>query len=69
MQLTAFYQYSSAARLARWNVRASWEFQPLSYVYLVFNELDNSQLDSRQQQTIGKVSYIKQFLDKYYGSF
>ncbi|RFP64315.1 hypothetical protein D0N36_14760 [Hymenobacter lapidiphilus] len=61
VQLTAFYQYSSAARLARWNVRASWEFQPLSYVYLVFNELDNSRLDSRQQQTIGKVSYIKQF--------
>ncbi|WP_052733008.1 carbohydrate binding family 9 domain-containing protein [Hymenobacter terrenus] len=60
-QLTAFYQYSSAARLARWNVRASWEFQPLSYVYLVFNELANNQLDSRQQQTIGKVSYIKQF--------
>ena len=61
VQLTAFYQYSSAARLARWNVRASWEFQPLSYVYLVFNQLDNSSLDSRQQQTIGKVSYIKQF--------
>jgi len=61
VQLTAFYQYSSAARLARWNVRASWEFQPLSYVYLVFNELENNQLDSRQQQTIAKVSYLKQF--------
>lgn len=61
VQLTAFYQYSSAARLARWNVRASWEFQPLSYVYLVFNELDNRPLESRQQQTIGKISYIKQF--------
>ena len=61
VQLTAFYQYSSASRLARWNVRASWEFQPLSYVYLVFNELDDSRLDARQQQTISKISYIKQF--------
>lgn len=61
VQLTAFYQYSSASKLARWNVRASWEFQPLSYVYLVFNDLADSGLDSRQQQTIGKVSYIKQF--------
>ena len=61
VQFTAFYQYSSAARQARWNVRASWEFQPLSYVYLVFNDLANRALDSSQQQTIAKVSYIKQF--------
>ncbi|OGX82409.1 hypothetical protein BEN47_18555 [Hymenobacter lapidarius] len=61
VQLTAFYQYSSASRLARWNVRASWEFKPLSYVYLVFNELGNQALDSRQQQLISKLTYIKQF--------
>ncbi len=60
-QLTAFYQYSSASKLARWNVRASWEFKPLSYVYVVFNELGDNQLDSRQQQLISKVTYIKQF--------
>lgn len=61
VQLTGFYQFSSASRLARWNARASWEFQPLSYVYLVFNQLDNTALDARQQQTIAKVSYLKQF--------
>jgi hypothetical protein len=38
LQLTLFYQRNTAASLSTWNARLSWEFRPLSYVYLVFNE-------------------------------
>jgi hypothetical protein len=38
LQLTLFYQRNTAARLSTWNARLSWEFRPLSYVYLVYNE-------------------------------
>ncbi len=38
VQMFAFYQYNSFARNSVWNVRFAWEFAPLSYVYLVFND-------------------------------
>lgn len=38
VQLTGFYQYNSAAELSSWNARFSWEFLPLSYLYLVYND-------------------------------
>ena len=38
LQLTLFYQRNTAAQLSTWNARLSWEFRPLSYVYLVYNE-------------------------------
>jgi hypothetical protein len=38
VQLAAFYQYNSAARQGALNARFSWEFSPLSYVYLVVND-------------------------------
>ncbi|HVR69781.1 MAG TPA: DUF5916 domain-containing protein [Vicinamibacteria bacterium] len=38
LQLTLFYQRNTAARLSTWNARVSWEFRPLSYVYLVYND-------------------------------
>jgi hypothetical protein len=38
LQFTLFYQRNTAARLSTWNARLSWEFRPLSYVYLVYNE-------------------------------
>ncbi|MEM6726449.1 MAG: DUF5916 domain-containing protein, partial [Bacteroidota bacterium] len=37
LQLSAFYQYNSFDDLGRWNVRMSWEYKPLSFVYLVYN--------------------------------
>ncbi|MEM6964354.1 MAG: hypothetical protein AAF573_06285 [Bacteroidota bacterium] len=47
----------------RWNIRASWEYQPLSFVYLVFNDARiNSELNPREeQQLISKITLVKQF--------
>lgn len=37
LQLVGFYQQRSESDLKVWNVRFSWEYKPLSFVYLVFN--------------------------------
>ncbi|MEM6646532.1 MAG: DUF5916 domain-containing protein [Bacteroidota bacterium] len=70
VQLNAFYQYNTFADRGAWNVRFSWEFSPLSYVYLVFNDSrffveDTLRRGSperflTQQQAIFKVSYLRQ---------
>jgi hypothetical protein len=38
VQLTAFYQYNSDAERGTLNARFSWEFAPLSYLYVVVND-------------------------------
>ena len=45
LQLIGFYQKNSENNLSNYNIRLSWEYQPLSYVYLVFNRrgFDNAQ--------------------------
>ncbi len=61
VQLSVFYQYNSFDRRSRWNARGSWEFLPLSFLYLVFND---SMVEPSGQQTqafIGKVVYTHQF--------
>lgn len=58
---SVFYQYNSLTELGRWNIRGSWQFSPLSFVYVVFND---SMFDDgliRTQSLICKVSYLKQF--------
>ena len=59
LQLNVFYHYNSANERSRWNSRLSWEYQPQSFVYLVFNE--NKTNDFRQDKTIVKISFLKQF--------
>jgi Domain of unknown function (DUF5916)/Carbohydrate family 9 binding domain-like len=61
IQLSTFYQYNSFDERGRWNVRGSWEFAPLSFLYFVFN--DNSFRNSPvgNQSLITKVTYLKQF--------
>ncbi len=70
VQLIGFFQRNSAIERNIWNLRLAWEYRPLSYVYLVFNEnttqpgVATSVLPSerlRQQQVIGKLTYLKQF--------
>ena len=63
VQLSAFYQYNTFDDQGRWNVRASWEYQPLSFVYLVFNDTQIDSLDDpfQEQQFIGKITFLKQF--------
>ncbi|MGB0521733.1 MAG: DUF5916 domain-containing protein [Flammeovirgaceae bacterium] len=63
IQLSAFYQYNTFDEQGRWNVRASWEYKPLSFLYLVFNDtrIDEFATPFQEHQFIGKVTYLKQF--------
>lgn len=61
MQLSAFYQYNSFDERGRWNVRGSWEFAPLSFLYLVFNESSFRNSPVQNQSFISKLTYLKQF--------
>jgi hypothetical protein len=61
IQASVFYQYNSYNDQGRWNVRGSWQFAPLSFLYLVFNETNFTNSLERNQSSICKVSYLKQF--------
>lgn len=38
VHLTTFYQYNSLLQRSTWNIRFSYEFAPLSYLYLIYND-------------------------------
>ena len=65
VQLIGFYQYNTDQNRDNYNVRLSWEYQPLSFLYLVFNQRAYTSLSSlnrqQEQHLIGKLSYLKQF--------
>ncbi|AKA36265.1 DUF5916 domain-containing protein [Flagellimonas lutaonensis] len=63
VQLSTFYQYNSFDEQGRWNVRFSWEYMPLSFIYLVFNDTQTNIFDPVQQSTqfISKITFLKQF--------
>ncbi|HHP7242648.1 MAG TPA: DUF5916 domain-containing protein [Cyclobacteriaceae bacterium] len=63
VQLSTFYQYNSFDEQGRWNVRFSWEYVPLSFIYLVFNDTQTNVFDPIEQSTqfISKITLIKQF--------
>lgn len=61
LQLNGFYQYNSYDKRGRWNLRGSWEFAPLSFLYIVFNENAFTNSLVRNQSVISKITYLKQF--------
>lgn len=61
LQLSAFCQYNSYDRQTRWNIRGSWEFAPLSFFYVVFNENSFQESPVRNQSVISKLTYLRQF--------
>jgi hypothetical protein len=61
IQLSGFYQYNTFDSQGRINLRGSWEFAPLSFLYLVFNESEFQETSARNQSTISKISFLKQF--------
>ncbi|HVW95695.1 MAG TPA: DUF5916 domain-containing protein [Mucilaginibacter sp.] len=61
VQFSAYYQYNSFDRQGQWNGRASWEFAPLSFIYLVYNENNFRDMPVRNQSAITKISFLKQF--------
>lgn len=65
LQFIAFWQYNTAAERSTWNARFSWEFEPLSYVFIVFNDnrtFDQPRLETpfTQREAIIKISYLRQ---------
>ncbi len=64
IQLTGFYQKNADNNAENYNIRFSWEYQPLSYIYIVYNKNSfNDQLSRKQmdEHVIAKISYLKQF--------
>lgn len=69
IQFSASYQYNSLDEVKRLNARISWEFLPLSFVYLVYNNFSFDQFNNTlnvneriaNQQTVFKVTFLKQF--------
>jgi hypothetical protein len=64
VQLIGFYQRNTAVSREVWNVRLSWEYRPLSYVFLVFNSNHRNTLNPtdrlRQDQAIAKITFLRQ---------
>jgi hypothetical protein len=62
MQLISFFQKNSSGNRENWNIRFAWEFKPLSFVYLIFNNKTFYTTEKESDQhVIAKVSYLKQF--------
>lgn len=64
LQLIAFYQRNSLDHSQNYNFRFSWEYQPLSYIYLIYNHtgFNNFQyVKQTEDHEIFKISYLKQF--------
>ncbi|MEM7787782.1 MAG: hypothetical protein AAF594_08650, partial [Bacteroidota bacterium] len=70
LQATAFWQYNSLVDRTFLNARLSWEFAPLSFVYLVVNDtryvvptaerMATPDDFLAEQQGVLKVSYLRQ---------
>jgi hypothetical protein len=62
LQLIGFYQRNTAGERDIWNMRLAWEFKPLSFVYLVYNQRAFTSTERQHSQhVIGKITYLKQF--------
>lgn len=66
LQLIGFYQRNIDQNANNINLRLAWEYQPLSFIYIVLNKREfNSDLRpdlrAREDHAIAKISYLKQF--------
>lgn len=67
IQLIGFYQKNSFDHSDSYNIRFAWEYEPLSYVYLIYNHgsftdpTRLNQLKQSEDHAIFKISYLKQF--------
>jgi hypothetical protein len=62
VQLTTFYQYNDAARQGTFNARFSWEYRPLSFLYVILNDVRGAagfeSTGPRRQQLLVKLVYF-----------
>lgn len=64
IQLTGFYQKNSLDNSDNYNIRFSWEYQPLSYLYIIYNHGSMQtlqQLKQTEDHVVLKLSLLKQF--------
>ncbi|MEN1785621.1 MAG: DUF5916 domain-containing protein [Bacteroidota bacterium] len=66
VRLVGSYQWNSANDANIWNVRLAWEYRPLSFIFIVFNNNETEGFPSQpelfsQQELIGKITFLKQF--------
>ena len=64
LQLIGFYQKNSSNNSQNYNIRVSWEYRPLSYIYFVYNHRGFNDVPGKPQtedHVIAKISYLKQF--------
>lgn len=64
VQLTAFYQRNSLDHSDNYNVRFSWEYRPLSNIYIIYNHGSirmPGQLKEVEDHAIIKISLLQQF--------
>ena len=64
IQLTAFYQKNTENSSNNYNIRFSWEYQPLSYIYLILNHQGFQPVNSKtvfEDNAIFKINFLKQF--------
>ena len=64
LQLTAFYQKNTDDSSQNYYIRFSWEYQPLSFVYLIFNHQEFNPAGSKavlDDNAIVKINILKQF--------
>ena len=64
IQLIGLYQKNSQNNSSNYNIRLSWEYRPLSYVYFVFNHRGFNDVQNKPQledHVIAKMSYLAQF--------
>lgn len=63
IQLVGFYQWNSENKQTNTNIRLSWEYQPLSYIYFVYNHRGFDNTAAKRQtddHVIAKISYLRQ---------
>lgn len=63
VQLIGFYQQNSENDSKNYNIRLSWEYRPLSFLYIVLNKRgfrDLSNIRQEEDHTIIKLSYLRQ---------
>jgi hypothetical protein len=56
LELAAIWQYNTAVEASSLNLRLSWEFRPLSFVYVVYN--DQTSLDEVVNQAPARRQLI-----------
>lgn len=62
LQVVSFYQYNTAANAAALNARLSWEFSPLSFLYVIWNQREPFAAGTTRAQNalLVKLSWLTQ---------